>query len=69
MSVFFCDKTVLPKVFSKTESKFHGKRKFLCFLSFGCLMVMIVWGKTAYNQVDRCGSVAVFSGKIFSHPL
>ena len=42
---------------------------FFVFLSFGCLMVMIVWGKTAYNQVDRCGSVAVFSGKIFSHPL
>ena len=62
-------KPVLPKDFSKTESKFHGKRKFLCFLSFGCLMVMVVRGKVACNQVDRCGSLVAFSGKIFSYPL
>lgn len=57
------------RFFLKLNLNFMENVNFFVFLSFGCLMVMIVWGKTAYNQVDRCGSVAVFSGKIFSHPL
>ena len=46
-----------------------GNVKFFVFLSFGRLMVIVVWGKIAYNQADRCGSLVAFSGKIFSYPL